>query len=245
MKIGLGLLTAWLLYFSLGAFLNILNMPWWVFVFYGVLALGWSSEAARFVLGKGYLGFWFRVLSWLIALAGILGLLVGIAYGLMAGNWIMGALVGLGMGTLAILSVIISVWLTFDIFFVNINRQKSKSSTFKNSQKLFSNNDIDNFNLIIIAEIIWVTLKGIGLAGVAVLGSYYGGGSNGLTRITLFGRYISGVNGLTIAIFWALLLAGVIFVTASEIERRFSRFYTCILLLFILEIGFISGWIIS
>lgn len=123
MKIGLGLLTAWLLYFCLGAFLNIINMPWWIFVFYGILALGWSSEAARFVLGKGYLGFWFRAISWLIALAGILGLLVGIAYGLMAGNWIMGALVGLGMGTLAILSVIISVWLTFDIFFVNINRQ--------------------------------------------------------------------------------------------------------------------------
>lgn len=244
MKIGLGLLTAWLLYFCLGAFLNIINMPWWMFVFYGLLALGWSSEAARFVLGKGYLGFWFRAISWLIALAAILGLLVGIAYGLMAGNWVMGALVGLGMGTLAMLSVIISVWLIFDIFFININRRKSKLSTLKNTDKLFINDDIDNFNFIMIAEIIWVTLKGIGLAGVAVLGSYYGG-SNGLAEITVNGRYISGVNGLTIAIFWALLLAGVIFITASELERSFSRFYTCILLFFILEIGLLSGWIVS
>lgn len=244
MKIGLGLLTAWLLYFCLGAFLNIINMPWWMFAFYGLLALGWSSEAARFVLGKGYLGFWFRAISWLIALAAILGLLVGIAYGLMAGNWVMGALVGLGMGTLAMLSVIISVWLTFDIFFININRRKSKLSTLKNTDKLFINDDIDNFNFIMIAEIIWVTLKGIGLAGVAVLGSYYGG-SNGLAEITVNGRYISGVNGLTIAIFWALLLAGVIFITASELERSFSRFYTCILLFFILEIGLLCGWIIS
>lgn len=244
MKIGLGLLTAWLLYFCLGAFLNIINMPWWMFVFYGLLALGWSSEAARFVLGKGYLGFWFRAISWLIALAAILGLLVGIAYGLMAGNWVMGALVGLGMGTLAMLSVIISVWLIFDIFFININRRKSKLSTLKNTDKLFINDDIDNFNFIMIAEIIWVTLKGIGLAGVAVLGSYYGG-SNGLAEITVNGRYISGVNGLTIAIFWALLLAGVIFITASELERSFSRFYTCILLFFILEIGLLCGWIIS
>ena len=216
MKIGLWLFSAWLLYCCLGAFLNFVNVPWWVFVFYGVLALGWCSEASRFVLGIGLFGFWFRVISWLIAASGILGLLVGIFYGLIAGNWIVGAWVGLGMGTLAGLSVMVTAWLTFDIFFATTNRKKAKLSNF------------DNFNVRIIVETIWVTFKGVGLAGVAVLGSYIGG-----------------IYGLTIAAVWALLLAGVLFVTAVEFERRLSRYNTFVLLSFVLEVGFISGWLTS
>jgi len=216
MKTALWLFAAWLLYSCLGAFLNIVNVPWWVFIFYGVLALGWSSEASRFVLGIGFFGFWFRVISWLIAAAAILGFLVGISYGLIAGNWSMGALVGLGMGTLAGLSVMVSAWLTFDIFFFSTNRKKAKLSNF------------DNLNLRIIVETIWVTLKGIGLAGIAVLGSYVGG-----------------VNGLSTAAVWALLLAGVLFVAASEFERHWSKYNTFVLLSSVLEIGLISGWLIS
>ncbi|MEM6400122.1 MAG: hypothetical protein AAF757_07770 [Cyanobacteria bacterium P01_D01_bin.116] len=216
MKIGLWLFSSWLLYSCLGAFLNFVNVPWWVLVFYGVLALGWSSEASRFVLGIGFFGFWFRVISWLIAAAAILGFLVGISYGLIAGNWIIGAWVGLGMGTLAGLSIMVSAWLTFDIFFFTTNRKKAKLS------------NLDNLNLRIVVETIWVTFKGVGLAGIAVLGSYVGG-----------------VNGLTIATIWALLLAGVLFVTASEFERRSSRYNTFILLSLVLEIGLISGWLIS
>lgn len=216
MKIGLWLFAAWLLYSCLGALLNFVNVPWWVFVFYGILALGWCSEASRFVLGIGFFGFWFRVISWLIAAAAILGFLVGISYGLIAGNWVIGAWVGLGMGILAGLSVMVSAWLTFDIFFVTTNRKKAKSSNF------------DNLNVRIIVETIWVTCKGVGLAGIAVLGSYIGG-----------------VFGLTIAAVWALLLAGVLFVAASELEHRLSKYNTFVFLSFILELGLLSGWIIG
>jgi hypothetical protein len=128
----------------------------------------------------------------------------------------MGALVGLGMGTLAGISVMVSAWLTFDIFFVTTNRKKAKSSNF------------DNLNVRIIVETIWVTCKGVGLAGIAVLGSYIGG-----------------VYGLTIAAVWALLLAGVLFVAASELENRLSKHNTFVFLSFILELGLLSGWIIS
>lgn len=216
MKIGLWLLAAWLLYSCLGALLSFVNVPWWVFVFYAVLALGWCAEASRFVLGIGFFGFWFRVISWLMAAAAILGFLVGISYGLIAGNWIIGAWVGLGMGTLAGLSVIVTAWLTSDIFFATANLKKAKLS------------DFDSLNVRIIVEIIWVTFKGVGLAGIAVLGSYIGG-----------------VYGLTIAAVWALLLAGVLFVVASELERRSSRYNTFVLLSFVLQVGLISGWLIS
>ncbi|MEL6461455.1 MAG: hypothetical protein AAFQ91_25015 [Cyanobacteria bacterium J06621_15] len=216
MKTVLWLFSAWILYSFLGAFLSFINVPWWVFVFYGVLALGWSAEAARFVLGIGFFGFWFRVISWLIAAAAILGFLTGIAYGVIAGNWIMGAWVGLGMGTLAGLSVTVSTWLTFDIFFVVKNRKQANPSNF------------DIINSRIIAETVWVTFKGIGLAGIAVLGSY-----------------TSGVYGLSIAVVWALLLAGVLFVAASELERKSSRYNTFILLSAVLEVGLVGGWLLG
>jgi len=216
MKTILWLLSACLLYSCLGVFLSFVNVPWWIFAFYGVLALGWSAEAARFVLGVGFFGFWFRVVSWLIAAAAVLGFLVGISYGLIAGNWIIGAWIGLGMGTLAGVSVMVSAWLTFDVFFVVTNRKKAKVS------------NLDNLNSRIIAETIWVTFKGVGLAGIAVLGSYTGG-----------------VYGLSTATVWALLIAGVLFVAASEFERRSSRYNTFVLLSVILEIGLISGWLIG
>ncbi|MCJ8278893.1 MAG: hypothetical protein MJK14_02825 [Rivularia sp. ALOHA_DT_140] len=216
MKIGLYLFATWLLYLCLGIFLNFVNVPWWVFVFYGILALGWSAEGSRYILGIGFFGCWFRVISWLIAAAAILGLLVGISYGLIAGNWSMGAWVGLGMGTLAGLSVMVSTWLTFDIFFTTKNRNTAKLSNF------------DSLNVRIIVEIIWVTFKGVGLAGLAILGSY-----------------IAGVKGLGIAVIWALLLAGLLYITALEFERRLSRLNTFILLSLVLEIGLVSGWLIS
>ncbi|AFY55853.1 hypothetical protein Riv7116_3396 [Rivularia sp. PCC 7116] len=233
MKIGLWLLATWLLYSCLGAFLNLVNMPWWVFVFYGFLAVGWASESAKFVVGIGFFGVWFKVISWLIAIAACLGLLVGVFFGAMAGSWVTGALVGLGIGTLAGLGVIVSAWLTYNVFFVTAKRKKAKSSNAKKSSQGVSGN-IDNLNAKIIVETIWSTFKGVGLAGIAVLGCYMGG------------KYgFGGAYGLATATVWALLLGGILFLAASELKRRLSNYKAFVLLSTVLEIALISGYIIS
>ena len=228
MKIGLWLLAAWLIYSCLGAFLNFVNMPWWIFVFYGFLAVGFSSEAAKFVLGIGFFGVWSKVISWLIAAAAFLGLLVGVAYGAIAGNWAMGAFVGLGMGTLAGLGVMVSAWLTFNVFFAATKGKKAKLSNSKKTKSVVSHSNIDNVNVAIIFETIWATFKGVGFAGIAVLGCYIGG-----------------VYGLAATTIWALSLGGVLFLAASEVQRHLSSYKAFILLSIVLEIALVSGWIIS
>ena len=228
MKIGLWLLFAWLLYSCLGAFLNFVNMPWWVFLSYGFLAIGWSSESAKFILGIGFFGFWFRVISWLVATAAFLGLLVGVAYGVIAGNWMMGAFVGLGMGALAGLGVMVSAWLTFNIFFATKKRYKSHQVDSKKHQKTVDSSKLDNLNARILPETIWATCKGIGLAGIAVLGCYTGG-----------------VYGLGIVTLWGISLASVLFLAASELRKHLNGYKTFLVLFIILEIALISGYFIS
>lgn len=236
MKSGLWLLISWLLYCCLGIFLSFVKMPLWVFIFYGLLALGWASESAKFVLGIGFFGIWFKVISWLIAAAACLGLLVGVFYGTIAGDWFTGALFGLAIGTLAGLFVLVGAWLTYNLFFTAANSsKKAKSSNSHNSTKSPKEvPPIDNLNARIAAETIWSTCKGVGLAGIAVLGCYMGG------------KYgFGGIYGLATAILWALLLGRILSFAAAELKPQLSNYNIFVVLSIVLEIALIGGHIIK
>ncbi|MDJ0692913.1 MAG: hypothetical protein QNJ49_00405 [Mastigocoleus sp. MO_167.B18] len=86
---------------------------------------------------------------------------------------------------------------------------------------------LDELNFKILISTIWATFRGLGIALLGAMGSY-----------------MNGTNGLLITLTCTFIFTGILFLAATALEYRLSKFYTFIVLSLILEVGLLSGWII-